>query len=53
MNKDFRTHIKRLYRETACFSKADDMHYGIIKIYIHYRNAALNSIHFKTLPKNL
>lgn len=40
MNKDFRTHLKRLCRETACFSKADDMHYGIIKTYIHYRNAA-------------
>ena len=40
MNRDCRTHLKRLCRETACFSKADDMHYGIIKTYIHYRNAA-------------
>jgi IS1 family transposase/transposase-like protein len=40
MNRDFRTHIKRLCRETVCFSKADDMHYGIIKTYIHFRNAA-------------
>ena len=24
-NRDFRTHIKRLCRETACFSKADDI----------------------------
>ena len=39
-NRDFRTHIKRLCRETACFSKADDMHYGIIKAYIYHRNAA-------------
>jgi len=39
-NKDFRTHLKRLCRETACFSKANDMHYGVIKAYIYYRNAA-------------
>ncbi len=39
-NRDFRTHLKRLCRETVCFSKKDDMHYGIIKAYIHYRNAA-------------
>ncbi|MDI9363681.1 MAG: IS1 family transposase [Flavobacterium sp.] len=39
-NRDFRTHLKRLSRETVCFSKKDDMHYGIIKAYIHYRNTA-------------
>ena len=39
-NRDFRTHLKRLCRKTVCFSKKDDMHYGIIKKYIHYRNAA-------------
>jgi len=39
-NRDFRTHLKRLCRETVCFSKKDDMHHGIIKAYIHYRNAA-------------
>ena len=37
-NRDFRTHLKRLCRETVCFSKKDDMHYGIIKTYIHLRN---------------
>ena len=37
-NRDFRTHLKRLCRETVCFSKKDDMHYGIIKAYIHLRN---------------
>jgi insertion element IS1 protein InsB len=39
-NRDFRTHIKRLCRETVCFSKMDDMHFGIIKAYIMFRNAA-------------
>ena len=37
-NRDFRTHLKRLCRETVCFSKKDDMHYGIIKAYIFLRN---------------
>jgi IS1 family transposase/transposase-like protein len=39
-NRDFRTHLKKLCRKTTCFSKKDDMHYGIIKTYIQYRNAA-------------
>ena len=39
-NRDFRTHLKRLGRRTVCFSKKDDMHYGIIKTYIQYRNTA-------------
>jgi len=37
-NRDFRTHIKRLCRETVCFSKKDDMHYGMLKAYIFFRN---------------
>ena len=37
-NRDFRTHLKRLCRETVCFSKKDDLHYGIIKAYIVIRN---------------
>lgn len=37
-NRDFRTHIKRLCRETVCFSKKDDMHYGVLKAYIFIRN---------------
>jgi len=32
--------LKRLARKTVCFSKKDDMHYGIIKTYIQHRNAA-------------
>ena len=39
-NRDFRTHIKRLCRETVCFSKKDDLHYGFIKAYIFKRNTA-------------
>ena len=44
-NRDFRTHLKRLCRETVCFSKKDDMHYGVIKTYIFLRNK------FKSLVK--
>ena len=39
-NLNFRTHIKRLCRETICFSKLDDMHFGFIKAYVHKKNAA-------------
>ena len=42
-NLNFRTHIKRLTRETICFSKKDDMHYGIIKTYIHKTNAEIDA----------
>ena len=38
-NLNFRTHLKRLQRRTICFSKSKQMHYNILKIYIH----ALNS----------
>lgn len=37
-NRDFRTHLKRLSRETVCFSKKDDRHCRIIKGYIFLRN---------------
>lgn len=37
-NRDFRTHLKRLTRRTVCHSKSDEMHYQIIKLYIHHRN---------------
>ena len=37
-NRDFRTHIKRFFRKGVCFSKKDDMHYGMIKVYIFTRN---------------
>ena len=39
-NLNFRTHIKRLARKTICFSKKDDMHYGMMKAYIWHKNAA-------------
>jgi IS1 family transposase/transposase-like protein len=38
-NLNFRTHLKRLQRETICFSKADDMHYAVTKLYIRHLNA--------------
>lgn len=40
-NLNFRTHLKRLARKTICFSKKDDMHYGIIKAYIHQTNTKI------------
>jgi IS1 family transposase/transposase-like protein len=40
-NLNFRTHIKRLQRKTICFSKSEQMHYGIINYYINYRNHKL------------
>lgn len=38
-NLNFRTHIKRLQRRTICFSKSTEMHYNVLKLYVH----ALNS----------
>ena len=38
-NLNFRTHLKRLQRETICFSKADDMHEAVTKLYIRHLNA--------------
>jgi IS1 family transposase/transposase-like protein len=39
-NLNFRTHLKRLHRKTICFSRADDMHYAVIKLYITYTNSS-------------
>jgi insertion element IS1 protein InsB len=38
-NLNFRTHLKRLQRETICFSKEDDMHEAVTKLYINHLNA--------------
>lgn len=38
-NLNFRTHLKRLQRRTIGFSKSSEMHYNVLKLYIH----ALNS----------
>lgn len=38
-NLNFRTHIKRLQRETICFSKADDMHEAVTRLYVRHLNA--------------
>jgi IS1 family transposase len=38
-NLNFRTHLKRLHRETICFSKADDMHEAVTRLYIKHLNA--------------
>ena len=38
-NLNFRTHLKRLERRTICFSKSDEMHDAVIKLYVHHLNA--------------
>jgi len=38
-NLNLRTHIKRLSRRTICFSKAEDMHENLIKIYLYLRGS--------------
>ena len=37
-NLNFRTHLKRLQRRTICFSKSDEMHEAVIKLYIDQHN---------------
>jgi insertion element IS1 protein InsB len=43
-NLNFRTHLKRLQRRTICFSKSDEMHQAVLKLYIHALNS--NQHHF-------
>ena len=38
-NLNFRTHLKRLHRRTICFSKSDEMHAAVIKLYVNHVNA--------------
>jgi IS1 family transposase/transposase-like protein len=38
-NLNFRTHLKRLHRRTICFSKSDEMHAAVIKLYVNHANA--------------
>lgn len=37
-NLNFRTHLKRLQRKTICFSKSEEMHDAVLKLYIHHCN---------------
>lgn len=37
-NLNFRTHIKRSHRRTICFSKNEEMHAAVIKLYVNYLN---------------
>jgi insertion element IS1 protein InsB len=37
-NLNFRTHLKRLHRRTICFSKSDEMHEAVLKLYIQQHN---------------
>jgi insertion element IS1 protein InsB len=37
-NLNFRTHLKRLHRKTICYSKSDEMHEAVIKLYIYQHN---------------
>lgn len=37
-NLNFRTHLKRYQRKTICFSKTDEMHDAVTKLYISHSN---------------
>jgi insertion element IS1 protein InsB len=37
-NLNVRTHLKRYQRETICFSKTDEMHDAVTKLYIYHLN---------------
>ena len=38
INLNFRTHLKRLQRRTICYSRSYELHYAVIKLYIHHIN---------------
>ena len=39
-NLNFRTRLKRFQRRTICFSKSDDMHEAVLKLFIQHSNHA-------------
>lgn len=41
INLNFRVHLKRLNRKTIAFSKSEEMHDAVIKLYVHYHNHKL------------
>lgn len=43
-NLNFRTHLKRLQRRTICYSKSEEMHDAVIKLYIHDCNHSQHTI---------
>jgi insertion element IS1 protein InsB len=43
-NLNFRTHLKRLQRRTICFSKSDEMHSAVIKLYVNHVNASQHKL---------
>ena len=43
-NLNFRTHVKRLQRRTICFSKSDEMHDAVIKLYVQHSNLGQHHI---------
>lgn len=38
-NLSFRTHLKRWQRQTICFSREDEMHEAVTKLYVRHLNA--------------
>jgi insertion element IS1 protein InsB len=38
VNLNFRTHLKRLHRRGIGFSKSEEMHDAVIKLYVHQHN---------------
>jgi len=43
-NLNFRTHSKRLQRKTIYFSKSDERHAAVIKLYANHANAVQHKI---------
>jgi insertion element IS1 protein InsB len=43
-NLNFRTHLKRLHRRTICFSKSDEMHSAVIKLYVNHVKASQHEL---------
>jgi IS1 family transposase/transposase-like protein len=43
-NLNSRTHLKRLHRRTICFSKSDELHAAVIKLYVNHVNASQHKL---------
>jgi insertion element IS1 protein InsB len=38
-NLNFRTRLKRLQRRTICFSRSEELHDAVIKLFVHHSRA--------------
>ena len=39
-NLNFRTRLKRLQRRTICFSRSEELHDAVIKLFVHHSNTS-------------